>query len=63
MFQVKGFWNKFTTRFAVPLLIFSQIVTLYDGWESRIEERAYQKELISCIKVSLYRRRYYGYTI
>ena len=46
----KGFWDKFTTRFAVPLLIISQIVTLYDGWESRIEERAYQEELISCIK-------------
>ncbi len=47
--RFKGFWSKFTTRFAVPVLIFSQIVTLYDGWESRIEERAYQKELISCI--------------
>ena len=50
MNRFKGFWSKFTTRFAVPLLIISQIVTLYDGWESRIEERAYQEELISCIK-------------
>ena len=48
--MIKDFWHKFTTRFAVPLLIISQIVTLYDGWESRIEERAYQEELISCIK-------------
>ena len=48
--MIKDFWHKFTTRFAVPLLIVSQIVTLYDGWESRIEERAYQEELISCIK-------------
>ena len=48
--RFKGFWSKFTTRFAVPVLIFSQIVTLYDGWESRIEETAYQKELISCIR-------------
>ena len=44
-----GFWNKFTTRFAVPLLIFSQIVTLYDGWESRIESRDYEQTLKLCI--------------
>ena len=48
--MIKGFWDKFTTRFAVPLLIFGQIVTLYDGWESRIDERAYQEELVRCVR-------------
>ena len=48
--RFKGFWSKFTTRFAVPLLIISQIVTLYDGWESRIEERSYQEELVRCVR-------------
>ena len=54
--MIKDFWHKFTTRFAVPLLIVSQIVTLYDGWESRIEERAYQEELVRCV------REHYHYT-
>ena len=51
---MKGFWNKFTTRFAVPLLIVTQIVTLYDGWESRIEERADRQQLIYCINSHLH---------
>lgn len=55
--RFKGFWSKFTTRFAVPLLIVSQIVTLYDGWESRIEERSYQEELVRCV------RAHYHYTV
>ncbi len=48
--MIKDFWHKFTTRFAVPLLIVSQIVTLYDGWESRIEERSYQEELVRWVR-------------
>lgn len=51
---MKGFWNKFTTRFAVPLLIVTQIVTLYDGWESRTEERADRQKLIYCINSHLH---------
>ena len=47
--MIKHWWNKFTTIFAIPLLIFAQIVTLYDGWESRIEEREYQEELVRCV--------------
>ena len=46
---MKNFWNKFTTRFAVPLLLVTQVITLYDGWESRVNERAYQEELLRCI--------------
>ena len=25
-------------------------MTLYDGWESRIEERSYQEELVRCVR-------------
>ena len=31
------------------MLIVSQVMTLYDGWESRIEERSYQEELVRCV--------------
>ena len=31
-------------------------MTLYDGWESRIEERSYQEELVRCV------REHYHYT-
>ena len=48
-YGMKDFWNKFTTRFAVPVLLVTQVITLYDGWESRIEERAYQEQLVHCI--------------
>jgi|TARA_B110000977_G_scaffold189311_1_gene258602 hypothetical protein len=46
---MKGFWNKFTTRFAVPVLIVTQVITLYDGWESRTESRQYELTLKRCI--------------
>ena len=46
---MKDFWNKFTTRFAVPALIVTQVITLYDGWESRVNERADRELLINCI--------------
>ena len=46
---MKDFWNKFTTRFAVPVLIVTQMITLYDGWESRVNERADRELLIHCI--------------
>ena len=46
---MKDFWNKFTTRFAVPVLIVTQVITLYDGWESRVNERADRELLIHCI--------------
>ena len=46
---MKDFWNKFTTRFAVPVLIVTQVITLYDGWESRVNERADRELLINCI--------------
>jgi len=48
--MLRNFWDKFTTRFAVPMLIVSQVMTLYDGWESRIEERSYQEELVRCVQ-------------
>jgi len=51
---MKGFWNKFTTRFAVPVLIVTQVITLYDGWESRVNERAYQEELVRCVNQHLH---------
>ena len=51
---MKDFWNKFTTRFAVPLLIVTQVITLYDGWESRIEERADRQQLSHCINSHLH---------
>ena len=46
---MKNFWNKFTTRFAVPVLIVTQVITLYDGWEARVNERADRELLIRCI--------------
>mgnify|MGYP001162205190 FL=1 len=46
---MKDFWNKFTTRFAVPVLVVTQVITLYDGWESRVNERADRELLIHCI--------------
>ena len=46
---MKDFWNKFTTRFAVPVLIVTQVITLYDGWESRVNERTDRELLIKCI--------------
>jgi len=46
---MKDFWNKFTTRFAVPVLIVTQVITLYDGWEARVNERADRELLIHCI--------------
>ena len=46
---MKDFWNKFTTRFAVPVLIVTQVITLYDGWESRVNDRADRELLIRCI--------------
>jgi hypothetical protein len=46
---MKDFWNKFTTRFAVPVLIVTQVITFYDGWESRVNERADRELLIHCI--------------
>ena len=51
---MKDFWNKFTTRFAVPVLIFTQVITLYDGWESRVNERADRQLLIDCINSHLH---------
>ena len=51
---MKNFWNKFTTRFAVPLLLVTQVITLYDGWESRVNERAYQQELLECVRQHLH---------
>ena len=51
---MKDFWNKFTTRFAVPVLIVTQVITLYDGWESRVNERAYQQELVECVRQHLH---------
>ena len=46
---MKDFWNNFTTRFAVPVLIVTQVITLYDGWESRVNERSARQQLIDCI--------------
>jgi len=51
---MKDFWNKFTTRFAVPMLIFTQVITLYDGWESRVNETADRQRLIDCINSHLH---------
>ena len=51
---MKDFWNKFTTRFAVPVLIVTQVITLYDGWEARVNERAYQQELLECVRQHLH---------
>ena len=51
---MKDFWNKFTTRFAVPVLIVTQVITLYDGWESRVNQRADRELLIHCINSHLH---------
>ena len=51
---MKDFWNKFTTRFAVPVLIVTQVITLYDGWESRVNETADRQLLIDCINSHLH---------
>jgi hypothetical protein len=51
---MKDFWNKFTTRFAVPVLIVTQVITFYDGWESRVNERADRQLLIDCINSHLH---------
>ncbi len=51
---MKDFWNKFTTRFAVPVLIVTQVITLYDGWESRVNETADRQLLIHCINSHLH---------
>ena len=51
---MKDFWNKFTTRFAVPVLIMTQVITLYDGWESRVNETADRQLLIDCINSHLH---------
>ena len=37
--KFKVFWDKFTTRFAVPLLIVSMVWNTYLGWESRTNAR------------------------
>jgi len=37
--KFKLFWDKFTTRFAVPLLIVSMVWNTYLGWESRTNAR------------------------
>ena len=55
---MKGFWNKFATRFAVPLLIVTQVITLYDGWESRTESRKYDLTLKRCIVEHLHTEEY-----
>jgi len=39
MKKFKLFWDKFTTRFAVPLLIISMVWNTYLGWESRTNAR------------------------
>ena len=33
----------------MPVLIVTQVITLYDGWESRVNERADRGLLINCI--------------
>ena len=45
----KIFWDKFTTRFAVPLLIVSMVWNTYLGWESRTNARAAEYRLKSYI--------------
>ena len=47
--KFKIFWDKFTTRFAVPLLIVSMIWNTYLGWESRTNARAAEYRLKSYI--------------
>ena len=47
--KLKIFWDKFTTRFAVPLLIVSMVWNTYLGWESRTNARAAEYRLKSYI--------------
>lgn len=47
--KFKLFWDKFTTRFAVPLLIISMVWNTYLGWESRTNARAAEYRLKSYI--------------
>ena len=47
--KFKIFWDKFTTRFAVPLLILSMVWNTYLGWESRTDARASEYRLKSYI--------------
>lgn len=47
--KFKLFWDKFTTRFAVPLLIVSMVWNTYLGWESRTNARAAEYRLKSYI--------------
>ena len=47
--KFKIFWDKFTTRFAVPFLIVSMVWNTYLGWESRTNARAAEYRLKSYI--------------
>ena len=47
--KFKIFWDKFTTRFAVPLLIVSMVWNTYLGWEGRTNARAAEYRLKSYI--------------
>jgi hypothetical protein len=47
--KLKIFWDKFTTRFAVPLLIVSMVWNTYLGWEGRTNARASEYRLKSYI--------------
>jgi len=47
--KFKEYWDKFTTRFAVPLLIVSMVWNTYLGWESRTNARAAEYRLKSYI--------------
>ena len=47
--KLKIFWDKFTTRFAVPLLIVSMVWNTYLGWEGRTNARAAEYRLKSYI--------------
>ena len=38
----------------MPVLIVTQVITLYDGWEARVNERAYQQELLECVRQHLH---------
>ena len=49
MRKFKEYWDKFTTRFAVPLLIVSMVWNTYLGWESRTNARAAEYRLKSYI--------------
>ena len=47
--KFKIFWDKFTTRFAVPLLIVSMVWNTYLGWESRTNVRVAEHRFKSYI--------------